>query len=52
MTTEHVAAHTTHADPRAAGEDLAQQINRGFSGPPDAILLFNPAGLLILESWR
>lgn len=40
MTTEHVAAHTTHADPRAAGEDLAQQINRGLSAAPDAILLF------------
>lgn len=40
MTTEHVAAHTTHADPRAAGADLAQQINRGVSAPPDGILLF------------
>ncbi|MBA2238926.1 MAG: FIST domain protein, partial [Lysobacter sp.] len=40
MPTEHIAAHTTHVDPRAAGEDLAQQINRAFSAAPDAIVLF------------
>ncbi|MDQ3289248.1 MAG: FIST C-terminal domain-containing protein [Pseudomonadota bacterium] len=40
MTTEHVAAHTVHADPRAAGKDLAQQINTALSAAPDAIVLF------------